>query len=124
LADSGSASSMLAISNRASPPGASWRRPIPRARSCAPEGLKSEIGTRKSEGQGIPVVLDYRERLVEMVQEPLPFGIALRAAEALGVRLERIPFHQQEIFAGRLDARAHFDAEEPGRCLDKRPRFA
>src|SRR5207248_8486620 len=74
--------------------------------------------------QNITIVLDYRERLVEMVKEPLPLGVALRAAEALGVRLERVPFDQQEIFSVRFDRRTHFHAEKPRRCRDKWLRLA
>src|SRR5680860_1796390 len=49
-------------------------------------------------------VFDGRERVVEVVQETLPFLVAGRLAEAHSVVLQRLPLDQQEVPRRVFDA--------------------
>ena len=55
-------------------------------------------------GRDHPVVLDRRERVVEVMQEALPLLVAGGLPEPLRVILERLPRDEQEIAARVLDA--------------------
>ena len=68
-------------------------------RSCRDDGLE---------------VLDDRERVVEVVQKGAPLLVGIRAAEPLGVVLERFPLHEEQEGVGLLDTAGHAQRDEAG----------
>src|SRR5437667_1258603 len=51
-----------------------------------------------------PIVRDHRERIVEVMKQPLPGLVLGRPAKADFVRLERLPTNQQNVLVRPLDA--------------------
>jgi len=49
-------------------------------------------------------VLHGGERIVEVVEQALPFLVSVGTAEALGVVFERFPAHEQDVPSRRLYA--------------------
>src|SRR5271166_4530056 len=85
-------------------------------------GSRRESDLRRA-GAGIQpsatrVMRHGRERLVEMMQPPLPFLILRRAAKPDLVRIERFPAYQQQEFVRALDAAAELMRYVPGHGSD------
>ena len=66
----------------------------------------------ESGGEDSGVVLDDRERLVEVVEQLAPLLISGRSAEALGVVLERLPLHEEQVSGRTFQAAGQRQAEE------------
>src|SRR5262245_54278842 len=70
------------------------------------------------------VVLDLGKRVVEVMQERAPALVRRRLAKALGVALERVPPHEQEVAIRFLDTASQLVALIPGRRGDDPLRLA
>ena len=68
-------------------------------------------------------MLDRRERLVEVMQEPSPVLVLRRLPEPLGVVFEPRPLDEQEIRARPFDASLQLQRLEAGHRGDDRARF-
>ena len=73
-------------------------------------------------GRDQRVVLDRRERVIEVMEQALPLLIAGRLPEPLRVILEHLPLHEQEIAVRRLDTTQQLQRSEPGARGDDRLR--
>ena len=80
-----------------------------------PRCAQSDAGVVTRSGAiDLPVVLDRRERVVEVVQQPLPLVILRRATESLGVIFQGVPLHQQEVGVRALEAADSVSRWKPG----------
>ena len=69
------------------------------------------------------VVLDRRERVVEVVQQRPPPLVRVRLPEALGVVLEPVPAHEEHVAIRLLDASLELQTIETGHRRDDRLRL-
>ncbi len=89
---------------------------LPRASRCRCRA-RGEVQVRRTGTFDRRIVRHHGKRLVEVVQQPLPLLVLRRSAKALFVGLQRVPFHQQQVFAGPLDA-----ALQPVRAVSRHGR--
>src|SRR6185369_15008131 len=70
------------------------------------------------------VVLDGRKRIIEMMQQLLPFLVRRRFAESLCVIRERPPAHKQQVAVRSFDATLQLVRQISRRCRDDALRAA
>src|SRR5262245_11339090 len=96
------------------------------AKSVTGNPLRGRVRCSGRLGVGVvhsPVVLDGRERVVEVVQQLLPLQVLRRPPELLRVILQPPPADQQNIPRRFFEATVKFEPEIAGDGGDERPRL-
>jgi len=85
---------------------------------------RPSVGRRRSQAHERLIVLDHRERVVEVVQQSPPLLVLSRAAEAFGVVLQPIPLDQEKLPRRGFDTPFESKRAEPGHRGDDRLRLS